>query len=121
MMTTMRNSALKSSPGGVDARVSLCRLGIAEVLAAGAAADDHVEVRLVDKPDLDLNPHRDFVFAGTADTAQAIDDAMAIPDVCVDEDLARIETVLHMACPSPKFRRTLQRLHANGVVRRASA
>jgi hypothetical protein len=26
-----------------------------------------------------------------------------------------------MACPSPKFRRTLQRLHANGVVRRASA
>jgi hypothetical protein len=118
MMTTMRNSALKSSPGGVDARVSLCRLGISEVLAAGAAADDYVEVRLVDRPDLDLNPHLDFVFA---DTAQAIDDAMAIPDVCVDEDLARIETVLHMACPSPKFRRTLQRLHANGVVRRASA
>ena len=124
MMTTMRNSALKSPPGGVDARVSLCRLGISEVLTAGAAADDYVEVRLVDKPDLDLNPHLDFVFADTADTAdtaQAIDDAMAIPDVCVDEDLARIETVLHMACPSPKFRRTLQRLHANGVVRRASA
>ena len=45
--------ALERLPDGVDAVVSLCRLGAAEVPAAGVAPADHVEVWLVDSADPD--------------------------------------------------------------------
>ena len=53
--------ALDRLPDGVDAVVSLCRLGAAEVPAAGVAPGDHVEVWLVDSADPAQNPHLSFV------------------------------------------------------------
>ena len=46
---------------GVDAVVSLCRLGVDEVPAAGIAPDDHVEVWLIDSDKTEANPHLPYV------------------------------------------------------------
>ncbi|TQL60935.1 ADP-ribosylglycohydrolase [Oryzihumus leptocrescens] len=51
---------------GVDAVVSLCRLGTAEAPAAGVAARDHVEVWLVDSNLPSDNAHLDFVLDDAA-------------------------------------------------------
>jgi predicted protein tyrosine phosphatase len=53
--------ALRSLPKGVDAVVSLCRLGRAEVPAASVTASDHVEMWLIDSDDPDRNAYLDFV------------------------------------------------------------
>jgi ADP-ribosylglycohydrolase/protein-tyrosine phosphatase len=61
--------AVRALPDGVDAVVSLCRLGAAEVPADGADPRNHLEVWLVDDPEPAANPHLDFVLF---DTARAI-------------------------------------------------
>ncbi len=57
---------LEPLPEGVDAVVSLCRLGAGQVPAAGVAPEDHVEVWLVDSGDEGANPHLQFVLADAA-------------------------------------------------------
>jgi ADP-ribosyl-[dinitrogen reductase] hydrolase len=55
--------ALRSLPAGVDAVVSLCRVGDPDVRVGG----EHVEVRMVDRDGVDENPHLGFVLADTAE------------------------------------------------------
>ena len=62
---------LRRLPDGVDAVVSLCRLGLTEVPAPSVAAGDHVEVWLIDSDDPDRNAHLDFVLT---QAAQAVAD-----------------------------------------------
>ena len=64
--------ALRKLPGGVDAVVSLCRLGVAQVPAPGVAAGDHIEVWLVDDPEQDENPNLDFVLTDAAAAIAAL-------------------------------------------------
>ncbi len=64
--------ALRALPDGVDAVVSLCRLGAHEAPAPGVAASDHVEVWLIDRDDRDANPHLDHVLTQAADTVAAL-------------------------------------------------
>jgi ADP-ribosyl-[dinitrogen reductase] hydrolase len=64
--------ALDNLPDGVNAVVSLCRLGAAQVPAAGVAAVDHVEVWLIDEPERDRNPNLDFVLTDAADAVAAL-------------------------------------------------
>jgi ADP-ribosyl-[dinitrogen reductase] hydrolase len=64
--------ALEHLPAGVNAVVSLCRLGAAEVPAQGAAVGDHVEVWLVDDSRPGKNSHLDFVLADAAATVDAL-------------------------------------------------
>ncbi|SDT33516.1 ADP-ribosylglycohydrolase [Friedmanniella luteola] len=58
--------ALERLPAGVDAVVSLCRLGADEVPATGVAAGDHVEIWLIDSSDPAKNPHLTFVLHDAA-------------------------------------------------------
>ena len=58
--------ALRNLPDGVDAVVSLCRLGAKEAPAAGVSAEDHVEVWLVDTTTPADNPHLHFVLSDAA-------------------------------------------------------
>jgi len=64
--------ALGNLPEGVDAVVSLCRLGDSQVPAAGVAADDHVEVWLIDDPEAAKNPNLDFVLTDAAAAVAAM-------------------------------------------------
>jgi ADP-ribosyl-[dinitrogen reductase] hydrolase len=64
--------ALDNLPDGVDAVVSLCRLGAAQVPAPGVAAGDHVEVWLIDEPEQDKNPHLDFVLTDAVAAVEAL-------------------------------------------------
>ena len=64
--------ALDNLPDGVDAVVSLCRLGDTQVPAAGVAGGDHVEVWLIDEPDEDKNPHLDFVLTDAVAAVAAL-------------------------------------------------
>lgn len=61
-------------PEGVDAVVSLCRLGHDQVPAAGIAPQDHVEVWLVDSSDPQDNPNLDFVLSDTANVVERLRD-----------------------------------------------
>ena len=64
--------ALVTLPDGVDAVVSLCRLGTEQVPAPGVAAGDHVEVWLIDEPDQDKNPNLDFVLTDAVAAVAAL-------------------------------------------------
>lgn len=64
--------SLDNLPEGVDAVVSLCRLGDAQVPARGVAHGDHVEVWLVDESDPAKNPNLDFVLADAAGEVAAL-------------------------------------------------
>ena len=64
--------ALASLPPEVDAVVSLCRLGSAEVPASGIQPGDHVEVWLVDSADPAENPHLSFVLRDAALAVQQL-------------------------------------------------
>jgi ADP-ribosyl-[dinitrogen reductase] hydrolase len=64
--------ALDNLPDEVNAVVSLCRLGAAQVPAPGVPAGDHVEVWLIDEPERDKNPNLDFVLTDAADTVAAL-------------------------------------------------
>ncbi|CAB5011545.1 MAG: ADP-ribosylglycohydrolase family protein [Actinobacteria bacterium] len=59
--------ALRSLPLGVDAVVSLCRLGADEVPAAGVADGDHIEVWLIDSASSGANPHLGYLLDQAAD------------------------------------------------------
>ena len=58
--------ALDNLPGGVDAVVSLCRLGSAQVPASGVAPSDHIQIWLIDESAPDKNPNLDFVLTDAA-------------------------------------------------------
>jgi len=64
--------ALDNLPEDVDAVVSLCRLGAAQVPARGVAPGDHVEVWLIDDPEPEANPNLDFVLTDAAATVAAM-------------------------------------------------
>jgi ADP-ribosylglycohydrolase/protein-tyrosine phosphatase len=53
--------AVRDLPRGVDAVVSLCRLGADEVPASGIDSRHHVEVWLVDSNSTEDNPHLSYV------------------------------------------------------------
>lgn len=128
--------ALGDLPDGVDAVVSLCRLGADQVPAAGVAARDHVEVWLVDSADPAANPNLDFVLHQTATavadlraagrtvlvhcvaaqsrtpTIAALHAAgLGIPGA---QALADLRAVLPGAEPNPTFRAALARLDPAG-------
>jgi ADP-ribosyl-[dinitrogen reductase] hydrolase len=65
-------NALQKLPHGVDAVVSLCRLGDEQVPAQGVAAGDHVEVWLIDDADPDKNPNLDFVLTDAVAAVAAL-------------------------------------------------
>lgn len=52
---------LAELPEGVDAVVSLCRLGVEDVPVPAVRPGDHVDVWLVDNSERSANPHLDFV------------------------------------------------------------
>jgi ADP-ribosyl-[dinitrogen reductase] hydrolase len=64
--------ALDNLPAGVDAVVSLCRLGAAQVPAEGVAASNHIEVWLLDEPEPSKNPNLDFVLTDAAAAITAL-------------------------------------------------
>jgi ADP-ribosyl-[dinitrogen reductase] hydrolase len=64
--------ALDHLPEGVDAVVSLCRLGVDQVPARGVEASDHLEVWLVDDIHPDKNPNLQFVLQDAADAMLAL-------------------------------------------------
>jgi ADP-ribosyl-[dinitrogen reductase] hydrolase len=64
--------AARKPPEGVDAVVSLCRLGSAEVPAPGVRPPDHVEVWLADSANPGHNPNLDLVLVQAADTIAAL-------------------------------------------------
>jgi ADP-ribosyl-[dinitrogen reductase] hydrolase len=64
--------ALDHLPDGVNAVVSLCRLGSNEVPVRGVEASDHVEVWLVDDIHPDKNPNLEFVLHDAAATVAAL-------------------------------------------------
>lgn len=59
-------TGLRQNPDGVDAVVSLCRLGVQDLPGDAVGPRDHVEVWLVDDPDPAKNPHLDFVLLDAA-------------------------------------------------------
>jgi hypothetical protein len=63
--------ALENLPDGVNAVVSLCRLGEAQAPARGVGPGDHVEVWLIDEPGRE-NPNLDFVLDDAAATVAAL-------------------------------------------------
>jgi hypothetical protein len=64
--------AVRKPPDGVDAVVSLCRLGSAEVPAPGVDPSDHVEVWLAGSDGPGRNLNLDLVLTQAADTVAAL-------------------------------------------------
>jgi len=64
--------ALDALPAGVDAVVSLCRLGARQVPAAGVKPANHVEVWLVDSSDPAENANLPFVLHDAVDPVAAL-------------------------------------------------
>ena len=64
--------ALDNLPDGVDAVVSLCRLGSAQVPAPGVDPRDHVEVWLLDESEPAKNPNLDFVLTDAVAAVEAL-------------------------------------------------
>ncbi len=58
---------LAELPEGVDAVVSLCRLGVDDIPGAAVQAQDHVEVWLIDSDRSDFNPNLDYVLHEAAE------------------------------------------------------
>lgn len=63
--------ALDDAPPGVDAVVTLCRIGT-EQAPSGVAPNNHVEVWLLDEADPARNPNLDHVLVDTADVVAAL-------------------------------------------------
>lgn len=125
--------ALDDLPDGVDAVVSLCRLGATQVPARGVAPGDHVEVWLIDEPEAAKNPNLDFVLTDAASAVAALRaEGKTVLLHCVQaqsrtpavaalygarltgrmpiEALADIKKVLPKANPNRGFRDALERL-----------
>jgi ADP-ribosylglycohydrolase len=121
-------SALRPLPEGIDAVVSLCRVGEAD-LSAGA---EQIDVRLIDWPD--ANDNLDFVLLDTVRAVEQLrSDGRTVLIHCVQahsrtpavaalygarlraisttDALADVCAVLPSADPIPEFREALQRLH----------
>jgi hypothetical protein len=64
--------ALEQLPPGIDAVVSLCRLGADEVPARGVKPQDHVEIWLIDSSDRAKNPNLGFVLGDAVDAVAAL-------------------------------------------------
>jgi protein-tyrosine phosphatase len=64
--------AVREPPAEVDAVVSLCRLGAAEVPAPGVRHGDHIEVWLTDSADPADNPNLALVLLEAANTVAAL-------------------------------------------------
>jgi ADP-ribosylglycohydrolase/protein-tyrosine phosphatase len=64
--------AVREPPAEVDAVVSLCRLGAAEVPAPGVRLGDHIEVWLTDSADPADNPNLALVLLEAANTVAAL-------------------------------------------------
>jgi predicted protein tyrosine phosphatase len=114
-------------PAGVDAVVSLCRVG---AVSSAIAPDDHLEVRLIDSDSAAANANLDYVLADTADAiatlraegktvlvhcVQAISRTPTVGalyaarhlGVPAEAALERIRAVLPDANPKPPFRAVL--------------
>jgi len=125
--------ALAEPPAGVDAVVSLCRLGSTQVPAPGVAPRDHVEVWLLDESEPDKNPNLDFVLTDAVAAVEALRaEGRTVLLHCVqaqsrtpaiaalygaritgrtpDDALADIVAVLPEASPNSGFRAALDRL-----------
>lgn len=121
--------ALHQLPDGVDAVVSLCRIGDAYV----RRDMPHVEVRLIDRDDSDGNPHLDFVLLeatraverlrqeGRTVLLHCVEALSRTPTVAalygarmrgvaVEEALRAVVRALPHAAPNAAFRTSLQRL-----------
>lgn len=64
-------AGLAELPGDVDVVISLCRMGTSE-LPARIAAQDHLEVWLLDEADPATNPHLAFVIDDTVSLLQSL-------------------------------------------------
>lgn len=117
--------AIDELPPGVDAVVSLCRLGSRQVPAVGVSAPDHVEVWLVDSADPVANPHLQFVLDDTREVlgdlraegktvlvhcvqAQSRTPTVAVmhaeaQGIPVDDAVAEVLAALPAASPNPAF------------------
>jgi ADP-ribosylglycohydrolase/protein-tyrosine phosphatase len=125
--------ALEHLADGVDAVVSLCRLGAEEVPARGVKASDHVEVWLVDDIHADKNPNLTFVLHDAAAAVAALrEEGRTVLLHCVQaqsrtptvaalygarvsgktplECLADVKRVLPDAVPNPMLLAVLNRL-----------
>jgi len=125
--------ALGNLPEGVNAVVSLCRLGDRQVPAQGVDAGDHIEVWLIDESEPDKNPNLDFVLTDAVAAiemlraegktvllhcvqAQSRTPAVAalygarLTDRTPTDALADIVEVLPKASPNSGFRAALGRL-----------
>lgn len=132
--------ALRQLPDGIDAVISLCRLGRGEAPARVGgdpdnrlAPEDHLEVWLIDQPDSAVNPHLDFVLHDTARAlaalraeghtvlvhcvqAQSRTPAVAIAHavlnlgVPLERATGSVRAVLPAANPNPGFTAALARL-----------
>jgi hypothetical protein len=126
--------ALWSLPQGVDAVVSLCRVG------DDAIPTDmpHVEVRLIDREDSDENPHLDYVLA---EAVRAVEElraegrtvlvhcvealsrtptvaalyGMRVRGVGAEEALRDVLAVLPGADPNAAFQKALRRFESGGA------
>ena len=65
-------AVLADLPEGVDAVVSLCRLGVDDVPVPAVKPGDHDEVWLVDDDDPDKNPNLDFVLTDAVEAVCAL-------------------------------------------------
>lgn len=121
--------ALRDLPDGVDAVVSLCRIGDHDV----RTDIPHVEVRLIDRPDADENPHLDFVLLEAAKAVEryrrqgrtvllhCVEAQSRTPTVAAlygarlrridaGEALGAVTATLPNASPNSAFREALRRL-----------
>lgn len=63
---------LAELPSGVDAVVSLCRLGTDDLPGAAVHAQDHVEIWLIDSDRPEINPNLDYVLNEAADAIREL-------------------------------------------------
>jgi ADP-ribosylglycohydrolase len=129
--------ALRRQPDGVEAVVSLCRLGRDEWPAPGVRPEDHVTIWLVDS--VGANPHLDFVLRDAASAVAALRRegrtvllhcvaahsrtptvaalfaylAFGVP---VETALRDVLSVLPGASPNPSFRSALAAISGASVV-----
>ena len=123
-------AALRDLPEGVDAVVSLCRVGNEDV----PEGMPHVGIRLIDSEDPSDNPHLEFVLSDAANVVghlrqegrtvllHCVGAASRTPTVAalygarlrgvgIDEAVAAVSAELSNAHPNKKFRAALQTLH----------
>lgn len=63
---------LTELPKGIDAVVSLCRLGVDDVPGAPVQAQDHVEVWLIDSDRPEVNPNLDYALTEAAEAIREL-------------------------------------------------